>query len=93
MPRYIVKSPHTAEDCKIAVKHFREHHAGFLSHYEWGCYDNDHTAYLMLEADSHEAALLTVPPLFRDKATAVELVFFNPQKPGDPLHSQKEENK
>ena len=86
MHRYIVISPHTAEDCKLAVKHFREHHAGFLSHYEWGCYDNDHTAYLMLEAESHEEALLTVPPLFRGKARAVQLTFFNPRKTDDPLH-------
>ena len=91
MPRYIVISPHTAEDCKLAVKHFREHHAGFLSHYEWGCYDNDHTAYLMLEADSHEDALLTVPPLFREKAHATQLTFFNPRTKDDPIHTKSEE--
>lgn len=87
MPRFIIISPHTAEDCKMAVKHFREHHAGFLSHYEWGCYDNDHTAYLLLEANSHEEALMTVPPLFREKARAVQLTYFNPRKQGDPLHN------
>ena len=87
MPRFIVISSHTAEDCKLAVKHFREHHAGFLSHFEWGCYDNDHTAYLMLEADSHEEALQTVPPLFRPKTRVVQLTFFNPKKTSDPLHS------
>jgi hypothetical protein len=88
MSRYIVKSPHTAEDCKMAVKHFREHHAGFLTHYEWGCYDNDHTAYLILEANSHEEALQTVPPLFRGKASAVKLTYFNPRKESDKLHEQ-----
>ena len=87
MDRYIVISSHTAEDCKMAVKHFREHHAGFLTHFEWGCYDNDHTAYAILEADSHEAAKMTVPPLFRDKTRVVKLTHFNPKKTKDTLHN------
>ena len=86
MPRFIVISSHTAEDCRMAVKHFREHHAGFLSHYEWGCYDNDHTAYLMLEAGSHEEALNTVPPLFRSKSKAIQLKTFNPKSKSDAVH-------
>ena len=86
MHRYIIMSPHTAEDCRMAVKHFREHHAGFLTHFEWGCYDNDHTAYLMLEAESHEDALQAVPPLWREKTRVVQLTHFNPKKTDDPLH-------
>ena len=89
MKKYIIISPHTAEDCKMAVKHFREHHAGFLTHFEWGCYDNDHTAYAFIDADSHEAAKLTVPPLFRDKAKAIMLTNFDPKKMNDPLHSER----
>ena len=53
MDRYIVISEHTAEDCRMAVKHFRQYHANFLTHFEWGCYDNDHHAYAIIEADSH----------------------------------------
>jgi len=89
MDRYIVISPHTAEDCRMAVKHFKEHHAGFLTHYEWGCYDNDHTAYIIMEAESHEQALNTVPPLFRNKAKAIRLVYFKPRAKGDPVHSKE----
>lgn len=87
MPRFIVISSHTAEDCRMALKHFREHHAGFLSHYEWGCYDNDHTAYLMLEANNHEEALNTVPPLFRSKSKAIQLTTFNPKSKSDAAHT------
>jgi hypothetical protein len=86
MPRFIVISSHTAEECKMAVKHFREHHAGFLSHFEWGCYDNDHTAYLVVEAGSHQEAIQTVPPLFRDKTRVVQLTYFNPRGKSDPIH-------
>jgi len=87
MEQYLVISKHTAEDCKLAVKHFREHHANYLTHYLWGCYDNDHTAYAFVNADSHETAKMTVPPLFRDKATAIKVVSFDPKTSNDPLHA------
>jgi hypothetical protein len=88
MDRYIVISSHTAEDCRMAVKHFREHHANFLTHFEWGCYDNDHTAYAFIDADNHEEAKLTVPPLFRNKTRVVKLVNFDPKRTGDPVHKK-----
>jgi hypothetical protein len=88
MNRYIIKSRHTAEDCKLAVKHFKEHHASFLTHFLWGCYDDDHTAYAFVDAESHEEAALIVPPLFREKAEVVHVVSFNPKTKGDTLHSE-----
>jgi hypothetical protein len=70
----------------MAVKHFREHHAGFLTHFEWGCYDNDHTAYAFVDAENHEEAKMTVPPLFRAKTSVVKLTSLDPHKKGDPMH-------
>ena len=89
MHKYLVVAPHTAEDCRAAVKHFQDYHAGFLSHFEWGCYDNDHTAYQILDAESHEGALMAVPPLFRPKAKAIQLANFDPKRKQDPLHREK----
>ena len=86
MDRYIVISNHTAEDCRMAVKYFMEHHAGFITHFEWGCYDNDHNAYTIVEAESHENAKLAVPPLFRDKVKVVKLTSFNPKQFEDKVH-------
>jgi hypothetical protein len=39
-------------------------------------YNNDHHAYAIIEADSDENALMSVPPLFRDKAKAIKLSYF-----------------
>ena len=86
MDRYIIISSHTAEDCRMAVKHFIQHHANFLTHFEWGCYDNDHTAYAFVEADSHAQALMAVPPLFRDKARAIKVTRFEPSNKKDKVH-------
>jgi len=86
MNRYIVMSSHTAEDCKMAVKQFRQYNAGFLTHFEWGCEDNDHTAYVIIEAQSHENAKMSVPPLFREKTRVVKVTYFDPMKTEDPFH-------
>jgi len=94
MDRYMVISGHTAEDCRQAVKYFAEFHAGYITHFEWGCKDNDHNAYAIIEADSHEEALLTVPPLFRSKAKVIKLVRFYPKKSGpDELHKKEMDKK
>jgi len=89
MDRYLVISEHTAEDCRQAVKYFAEFYAGYITHYEWGCYDNDHHAYAIIEADSHEQAKMTVPPLLRDKVKVIRLTFFHPRIAGqDPVHAK-----
>lgn len=90
MDRYMVISGHTAEECRQAVKYFAEFYAGYITHYEWGCKDNDHNAYAIIVADSHEQARMTVPPLFRDKAKVVRLVRFYPKKEGEERLHQKE---
>ena len=87
MNRYIIISEHTTEDCRIAVKHFLEFHASFMTHFEWGCYDNDHHAYVIIEANSHEEAKLAVPPLFRDKAKVIKVAHLKSETVGEKIHS------
>ena len=86
MDKYIVISSHTAEDCKMAVNQFRMHNAGFLTHFDWGCMDNDHTAYAIIDAESHENARMSVPTIFREKTKVVKLTNFDPMKTEDPFH-------
>ena len=88
MERYLVISKHTLEDCKRAIEHFKQHHAGFLTHFEWGCMDNEHSAYAFIDADSHEAAKLSVPPLFRDKTNVIKVITFDPKTSEDSMHSK-----
>ena len=88
MDRYLVISQHTLEDCRLAVAHFAKYNAGFLTHFEWGCYDNDHNAYAFIEAESHEQALLSVPPFLRQKAKAIKVVEFSPKNIGKGAHEK-----
>jgi len=93
MNRYMIISGHTVQDCRKAVKYFAEFYAGYITHFEWGCKDDDHNAYAIIEADSHEQALLSVPPLLRDKARVIKLTYFHPKKIGEETLHRKEEKK
>jgi len=88
MERYLVISQHTLEDCRLAVEHFAKYNAGFLTHFEWGCYDKDHNAYAFIDAESHEQALLAVPPLLRQKARAIKVTHFSPKSVGKEMHGK-----
>jgi hypothetical protein len=76
MEKYLVVSEHTLQDCVMAVDHFRKYHMNFMTHFEWGCKDGDHNAYAIIEAESHEHAVMAVPPAFRGKAKAIKVVRF-----------------
>ena len=89
MGRYMVISSHTLEDCRMAVQHFSDYYAGFLTHFEWGCIDHDHHAYAIVEAESHEQAKMAVPPLFRDKTKVIQLTHLKPHELPDLLHGSQ----
>ena len=85
MDLYLVESPHTTEGCEVAIDYFHKYHAGFFTHFEWGCLDGDHTAYAFIEAENHEQAKLAVPPILRGKARVIKLTTFDPSKE-DTIH-------
>jgi hypothetical protein len=74
MEKYLIESAHTAENCGQVVKDV--HAAGYLHHFEWGCKDNDHTAWAIVEAESSAHAGQMVPWYLRDKARIVRVVKF-----------------
>lgn len=86
MDRYLVISNHTVEDCKMAINHFKEYHAVYLTHFEWGCLDDDHNAYAIVEADSHNHAKMAVPPFLREKAKVIKLTTFSKEEAPGNIH-------
>lgn len=74
MNRFLIESPHTAENCTQAVKDI--HAAGYLHFFEWGCDDGDHTAWAIVEAQNAEHARQMVPWYLREQARIVKLVKF-----------------
>jgi len=77
MERFLVVSPHTEADC---VKVLKEIHAiGYITHFDWGCMDGDHTGWLVLEAENAKQALMVVPTAQRHTAKVIKLARFSPQ--------------
>ena len=77
---WLVKVPHTAEECLAALDAHREHDQKLLSKFDWGCMDGDHTGYLKTDADSAEAAIEKLPLSERKNAKATKVVKFTPEQ-------------
>jgi hypothetical protein len=75
MERFVIESPHPIEQCDQVLKDL--YAAGYLNHFEWGCKDNDHTGWAIVEAESTEDARQIVPWYLREKARIVRLVKFD----------------
>ena len=75
MERFLVESPHTTHDCKLALKLIQS--AGFLNNFDWGCEDGIHSGWAIIEAENANQALGVVPALLRAKAKAIKLCKFD----------------
>jgi hypothetical protein len=74
MERFMIESPHLMEECDRVIHDL--HAAGYLHHFEWGCKDNEHTGWAIVEAENIEHARQIVPWYVRAKARIVHLVKF-----------------
>jgi len=86
MDRYLIILPHTLADCVNALKQIEA--VGMITHFDWGCKDNDHTGYVCIDAESKNEALLSVPTSLRPKARVIRMNKFSPEEIG-AMHSGK----
>ena len=77
MDRFLIESPHDADDCEKIVKDV--YAEGYLQHCDWGCKAGVHTAWVIIEAESEGQALRVVPYVLRKKARAIRLFKFDPE--------------
>lgn len=78
MPSYLVISPHTHEDCSKVLGDLLA--MGYLTHFDWGCRDGEHTGWAIIEADNKAEAMMVVPPLARASARVVQIGKFTPDE-------------
>jgi hypothetical protein len=86
MERFMIESPHMIEECDRVIQDI--HAAGYLHQFGWGCKDNEHTGWAIVDAESLEHAKQIVPWYVRDKARIVRLVKF---EIADEEHKKQEE--
>ena len=79
MTRYLIEVPHepTKQACERAVRVFLETGSHFVTNADWGCMDDEHKAWIIVELDSKQQAREMLPPLFREKAKIVTLQQFD----------------
>ena len=74
MERFLVESPHTANECKLALKSVQS--MGYLNNFDWGCEDGVHTGWIVIEAENSAQALGVVPAVIRSKERVIKLSKF-----------------
>ena len=53
---------------------------GYLTHFDWGCKDDDHTGWAIIDAESKKEALMAVPSFVRARARAIQLTKFSAEE-------------
>jgi len=84
MTRYVIESPHKAEECDRVIQDLNS--SGYLHFFDWGCKAGDHTAWAIVEAENMDHARQMVPWYLRDRARIVQLVKF--EAIGDEFHAK-----
>lgn len=81
MTRYLIEVPHenSKEACNRAVQVFLSTGSHFMTNADWGCSDDVHKAWFVVEAQSKEEASAILPPLLRRDATIIALQRYGPQ--------------
>ena len=78
MNRYLIETSHNREDCLHVLDQFVAY--GHITHFEWGCESGVCKGWAFIEAESEEQALYSVPSFIRDKAKAIQVSAFTPEK-------------
>jgi hypothetical protein len=71
MERYLIETPHTAQDCRLLVEQI--YATGYLYHFDWGCKAGVHSGWAIIEAEDEAQARLAVPSIVRKQARVVKL--------------------
>ena len=78
MKRYLIETPHKAEDCLRALDEELAKGPEVLGKVEYGCMAGDHTGYAILDAKTRDDAAKIVPTFLLSNAKIVEVGKFTP---------------
>ncbi len=92
MPRFLIEVPHESGvvSCYRAIRVLLESGSHFLTHADFGCEDGVHKAWIVVEAETKDAARSTLPPTYRRQATIVQLCKFGLEELPDLMRRHDE---
>lgn len=79
MSLYLIKSPHTVENCLRALDEESAKGPMVLDKFVYGCNEGDHTGYAITEAKDKDEAWKLVPEFIRKEAMIVKVDRFTPE--------------
>ena len=78
MKRYLIETPHKAEDCLKVLDEELAKGPEVLEKFEYGCMAGDHTGYAIIDAKTREDAVKLVPAFLQNSAKIVEVGKYTP---------------
>ncbi len=75
MARYLIELEHEAseEACSTAIQTLLSTGSHFLTNAEWGCKDEEHRCWVIVDVDKRDDALTILPPIYRREAKIIKL--------------------
>ncbi len=75
MPKFLIEVPHenTEEACNRAIEIFKSTGSHFVTNAEWGCHDDEHKAWILVDLEDKQQALSILPPEFRSVAKIINV--------------------
>jgi hypothetical protein len=75
MARFLIELEHeaTVEACNKAIEILLSTGSHFLTNTEWGCKDDEHKCWVIVDVDSKEDAQAILPPVYRKDAKITKL--------------------
>ena len=75
MARFLIELTHeaTEEACTTAIETLLSTGSHFLTNAEWGCKDEEHKCWVIVDVDSKEEARSILPPVYRNEAKIIKL--------------------
>lgn len=82
MNRFLIQVEHDPDPwiCARVVETFLRTGSHYLTRADWGCTDGEHSAWMIVDAESQEEARQIVPHPFRPEARVIKLNKFTLEK-------------
>ena len=79
MAKFLVELEHEAskEACQLAVETILTSGSHFLTHAEWGCEDNVHCCWIMVELETKDQVRSILPPIYRSEAKITQITRYS----------------
>jgi hypothetical protein len=82
MAKFLIELEHEAdvEACKRAVEIVLSFGSHFLTNAEWGCEDNVHKCWIMVDLENKDEARSILPPVYRNEAVITKVKRYSLEK-------------